>query len=408
MPQPRTALKPAETVVDEVFLSPRVVDREAFNDFASALRTLIQNASAEGQSLRTIADQAQHVTDALQKAGIGHQSNLDLAARALATIEQRTQHAESLLERVTAAAAAFDHLQAQADELIEGRVRVFQQHLDKVQSRVEAMLTDLDAGMSRTRRDLESTIVPTLTSLGQMCAKAEALGARPVTDTPAAGAAPPYPTLANLIAYADRVRDDAASATCQLDAVRQQAEQARTALGESVAGSVELIDHVTELKEHLEISVSSAVTAARDAEKAIADHTGQAARALEASLAELKPRAAQATTDLRAVIGEAHDARRAVSQATVTGELAASHLVSLVERLEPWHDLLLTAEPAADLPKPLRDMVEAVRAELCRDLSTLAGALHTLAARTDQAIKAVDRPAAPAEAARKPASGPSA
>ncbi len=52
MPEAPTTKLAESQVINEIFLSPRVVDREAYNDFAGSLRKLIEQAAQQLDQLR--------------------------------------------------------------------------------------------------------------------------------------------------------------------------------------------------------------------------------------------------------------------------------------------------------------------------------------------------------------------
>ncbi len=67
----------------EVFLSPRVVDREAFDDFAGVLRAIVDDAHALGGSIESGAVSAKKTLDALERSESALRPKIDMAARVL-------------------------------------------------------------------------------------------------------------------------------------------------------------------------------------------------------------------------------------------------------------------------------------------------------------------------------------
>lgn len=89
-------IQQADTIIQEVFLSPRVIDREAFGEYAVALRQLIQEAEVGSAALRTAAVEAQQAQNGLREAAAKHQPRLESAGRTLASIDARLTDAERL------------------------------------------------------------------------------------------------------------------------------------------------------------------------------------------------------------------------------------------------------------------------------------------------------------------------
>src|SRR5690606_1524937 len=81
---PAAATAPA---AERIFLSPRVVDKAAFEEFAAALRGLIERASMEKAALATAASGAEKVLQSLADTTTANEEHLALAAKALATVE---------------------------------------------------------------------------------------------------------------------------------------------------------------------------------------------------------------------------------------------------------------------------------------------------------------------------------
>ncbi len=112
------------SVADDVFLSPRVVDRQAFNDFAVQLRDLIEQVGTQAETLRTAAAEAQRTRDGLRESMNANQMKLEMVTRALASIDQRAEQARRMIEGAADVAVRVDGLREQADQVIQERVGI--------------------------------------------------------------------------------------------------------------------------------------------------------------------------------------------------------------------------------------------------------------------------------------------
>ncbi|MDX2148962.1 MAG: hypothetical protein SFZ23_15715 [Planctomycetota bacterium] len=92
----------AERMVDDVIITPRVLDARAFADHAAALTELIQAAAGEGQSLQATFGEVRQSHDQLQQAARDAQQRLELAARVLPALEQRVSKAGEILAQASA------------------------------------------------------------------------------------------------------------------------------------------------------------------------------------------------------------------------------------------------------------------------------------------------------------------
>jgi hypothetical protein len=79
----------AAGAIQDVFLTPRVLDRRAFEDYAESLKALIRDASGESHTLSQTAADVRVLREQLASAAADAQKRLDAATRAIAAVEQR-------------------------------------------------------------------------------------------------------------------------------------------------------------------------------------------------------------------------------------------------------------------------------------------------------------------------------
>ncbi|MGQ0627081.1 MAG: hypothetical protein ACT4PL_03155 [Phycisphaerales bacterium] len=121
----------------EVFVSPRVVDQGAFNDFAQMLRQLIEQAGEQAEGLRAAAKEAETARAGLREALASGQARAESLTRTLGMIDQRTTEAERAMSAAKDAAATLDQVRRETEaagaaqrtalaEYVEGAVRSFE------------------------------------------------------------------------------------------------------------------------------------------------------------------------------------------------------------------------------------------------------------------------------------------
>src|SRR5262245_56871729 len=93
------ALPAVETMLEKVFLTPRVVDQRAFDELASSLRALVHDAAAQGQGLLATTSEVKLLSDQLREATRELQQRVESAARVVPSLDERVGRAEVLLDR---------------------------------------------------------------------------------------------------------------------------------------------------------------------------------------------------------------------------------------------------------------------------------------------------------------------
>jgi len=162
----------------EVFLTPRVIDKAAFDELSGTLARLIQQASGEGASLRNALMEVKGLDHTARRAAGELANRLDAAARIVPSIDERVQRAEAVLQAASEHAIASQTVERQIDEIIQRRLggvearaaevaRLIDQRLSSMQEHAEqagaaferALAERLSQAESdeRTRQVIEAT-----------------------------------------------------------------------------------------------------------------------------------------------------------------------------------------------------------------------------------------------------------
>lgn len=519
--------EPMREAIREVFLSPRVVDREAFNDYSSLLRRLIEDASGHAQALRTAAGDAALAREALREFTGKSQPRLDAAARALELFEKRAAEVESLIDGARASARGIeaqardaqdrmarsmaefearlvehqrrleDHAAAaeaglrqrlealsaqveqaaraaqgecvrsaqQAVEMVregvndaDARARDIEQRLERslaqsgaageatiargreqadalaaalnerfdaahargeqqtesqrrvmeeqaaaivasARGKIDALgralheqinttltaangaLARLNSGVSAARtllgelNEAERTLAPA----GEVAAAGAPAGGSATSAAGSAGSASrrfTFATVLELIERADQMGEHAAFALRQLDSVRQQADQARSMLGEAIISGSTQVDSLRSMSDELHEKVRSALARADQAGSTLSTREHQIRTLLEGPVAEMQTVAASIREQLTSVAGQVERSRTAADDARAATNAIVERLSGLVAELEPWRAVLLEDRAADQLPAPLAKLIAQVRGELSADLKRIARAME--------------------------------
>lgn len=322
---PTAAPKPApEQPAPEIFLSPRVVDAAAFEQFAGALRSLVGQATEHEQALQGRLSRSEAVLRQLTQAAPAVESKLSLATGTISTIDQRLDelHArvEQELTRLSAAerdgAGGLDRLdRAINDRVAEAQTRLAamveqatgrvlaaaaeasgaahdaaeraRAEIERARSVVHAARTEYEDSLASWREriaplteqaaletanlesrlraieDRTSTFAgPGLKSLSVLCGRAAVLLGRDPDAEP--GPASPG-SLGELVARAERLGESTEFATRQLDAIRGEAEAARAILATTLDASAQTIDGISQRQRSLGEALLDALRTAEEA-----------------------------------------------------------------------------------------------------------------------------------------------
>lgn len=101
MPSRPETMSSMTPTLDEVFLSPRVVDQRAFEEFSSVLKGLVEDASNQSRLLVNTSGEVKRLGEHLREATRELQGKVDTAVRVVPTIDSRVAKAEAILERTT-------------------------------------------------------------------------------------------------------------------------------------------------------------------------------------------------------------------------------------------------------------------------------------------------------------------
>jgi ABC-type transporter Mla subunit MlaD len=336
-----------EPLAEDIFLTPRVVDKRTFDEFAALLRELVRSAAEQGRSLRGAADQAGGVKAGLETVAAELTSKLESALKVVPALDQRTARAEQLVrlavdrealaERVSAQVGpqvkqlveeALAKLREQAAGIVETTIGRLQQAAKQTEGRLndaaESALARLEAAQAQARHAAAEIAEHTRERLAEQ-ARASGVEAAAATGRWFEEA---RLSLEEQRRVAEAVRDEGVAA---VEAARRQAEDAlhRTADG--------LASRTQDTVRQAEVSLAGAASRHAESLESLArgtlDRAGEAQGRLAVRIEQAAKGVDDMLADLDAKLSPVHQ--------------WATQLVSEVERrLEEWRERGPAAAPA--------------------------------------------------------------
>lgn len=322
-----------------IFLTPRVIDQETFDDLAGALRELI----AEADQYRTLL--AEQIGDAdrggeqAAKLNASLQERLRLSARMLKAFQSQIvrietaiadfdQQHQKVVESQQAAEAARDELNAHCEQVIEQTRNRLDQMVQHAAGELEAQLTQRLSGLTDIDARLEqcTTRAASLESVVDVAEK-------------------------NISSLAYRNAEFSEGFECRRQAVEEiieQCDRTRTMLSEQLLKATEKVNTLIERCDIVQ------TTADEQCEKVTA----------------LQSTSQQTIDDVNVMLD-----RLAESDAM------RCELDAMLERLQHWEPLLKSSTAADDepLPEPLAQVVDTVQMRVDTKLASFSSALREMA-----------------------------
>ncbi len=219
----------------EIFLTPRVLDQAAFEEFKTQLQSLLDNADSAGAELNSLLDQIKKTQSELKSNTDAHKSRLEIGAKLLRTLETRSDDLNNSLKTLHDHAESINALESRTTQLIDQKIREFERRIDTAFNRAAEQLH------ARTQERLD-LLEATLERIRQEHA---------VREHPDTNSTQMPPRDAELLE--------------QLELSRASAQQISRQLGQSLDGAMQLLSDLqtqrTDLKSDLESSIERAARA---------------------------------------------------------------------------------------------------------------------------------------------------
>lgn len=373
-----------DRILDDVFITPKVLDRRVFEDMANVLRQLIREAAAKGESLRASAAEVRAMGENLREVTRQLQARLEAALKVAPALDQRVFKAEQVVQLAIDRSALTKQLESSISQIIETRLAEYSRKLDELgQNQVESLraaagrLTeDLSAHRTRLSNDAMEASSRCEEARGRLQTELDSFHQMVRSQVDAAAE-----RLAEPIRTADRKATEVAS---RLDADIETAEDrlrvAREQADVKVAGLVETISR------HADAVIRKAQEAASTTDLQLRDLIDQATSRAEAIGLHIEQKCAQAVASIEESSREMGEAFRdellSARQAAVTD--ASEHLAQTVRTIEQG------------VASQISDIVASRASELDSALNARMAAFNTHAAEAAQTVQSAGEDAAQA------------
>ncbi len=138
--------KPSRDVLDQVFLSPRVLDKTAFEEFAGVMKQLIERATDDTKKLETAAAHAETVQKKLAETAPLIEARLTGAGEVIRSLDTRTAEVRAALGKAAESAVTAQTAKAEIEQLIRDCPAQFEARLTAA---TEQSLTTLQSVKAR-------------------------------------------------------------------------------------------------------------------------------------------------------------------------------------------------------------------------------------------------------------------
>ena len=409
---------------DDVFVSPRVVDERAFEDFAGSLREVIREANSSVQGLRQQTESAQQTLETITESAAAFESRLEKTAALVQQFERRAAEVERTLSDAAGKAGQVEQIESRVrravDEQLAGLNQRAEQAMALAVAKIEGLTSDLDERIADTRRTIESEVDAPKREIVEIArgARAQVDASRAEIDdatrTIAAqidravaviGRAPERTegpvsagSLLDVVTRAEHTQQTATAAMNELAEIKTSAETMRSTLAADADAATSRLGKAVESAKGIADTADKAVERARTAEQGLDQQAQRVKQTLEMPMQQFRVQAEQMGQGVQMMLQQTEQTRRAGEQTAREAHTLLEKLEQTATRLEPWRAVVLGGDTDA-MPEPIRRLIESVRRELGRDLSTLAGTLSDMGTRADRLAREAAQSTEPARPA---------
>lgn len=397
-----------------VFLSPRVIDEQAFKQYAAELRSMLgdsQEAASEAKrAIEELNRSRQEAAGSAEK----HKAVIEVGTKLLKAISSRTVEVErseekvaELVKRLDAAAARAESsataIEAQIEDAVSGRLaeidRLIDTRVQEMTADIERRLTERIAQLTTTlatidvkRTELEGVIRDatdnTLVALKVAHTNAaELAGWDPADIDGGQGMGQPArDSLADLVLRAGRAQEESREAMLRLESLRTEAREAADQFALAMDHAAAEVDRLNTQQLNTASATRQALAETQRLHDQLSEQAGRA-QALAGPILNAESRANTAIQQMQTIAESAQDQ-------IMTSERAAEDLKLKVERAErslqglaPWADVCFASEAEAEgieLPPVLKAIVKQFRSGLSRDVTRIAEAMEQVARGTQE------------------------
>ena len=381
-----------EADAEEIFLSPRVLDQAAFEEFSTRLTALLDETRRQSTSLAEQVRAAESLRSGVESVGDRARARIEQSTELLTKLNERATAIGALLEKAGQRAEGMQQVETQIDELIESRIVGFEERLEKsvdaammkLEQRIERAVAQALDQAGKLGEQLEERIERTAESqrekiqmLDSQLGRIEAQLAKSVRREEDADASPA--TLAEVIERAESLASCLAERLATIETTQNELEQHLARCDEAIGESSDRAEAALSRHAELKSAFAQLDQAGAEVEEKLNSQMSEAIELLE-SVGGVLNRARESQSSLAERIEEAVKIRDVADSLLRRLQGAAVTAESLERKLDPWTGLLLEGRSeVGPLPEALQQIVDEFRGEVLRDLSRMASAMSLVA-----------------------------
>lgn len=422
-----------ENKANSMFLSPRVIDCESYNDFAGALKALIQQAAAMMCDLQVSVSDGNQVAQMLKTGTNRYQERLNLGGKLLKAIEQEIDRSENIAKTLTQHSDNLEKLEKKTDYKVESLITKIDEMVSDSDNKLQQRQTDMvnhiehltaninDAQgkignieqiitgkMLDLQNQVDQIIQPAITTLEQKQKQITDLIGPIKSDSTISSvdntATASGGTLTQIIQQALQLKSETDFAAKQMESIRDQWNILRNETGNEMLEAAEKIDALVQKQQEIEAIINQAQSPDQivrtkidtelellnqDIEKRISklsikgnevnfmlkESLNQLDSQISARLEQINNARGQIDADLN----KASEFSKELDEMIQLQAESSARIQSLLTKLSPWESIINVTQKDNKLPQQFQQGIAAVRKSLNNELVTLGTAILSFA-----------------------------
>jgi len=344
MTEPETSVQKA----DRVFLTPRVINAQSYEEMSANLRHLIERSELITETLQTMFNKAQGTFDRMKKASRRYEERLSLGARLFETMCKRADEVESIMK-----------IFADQGSALEKKVIIADEHFNALSERLKVL--------ENTARTIDDRL-------------------NGVADEIRSAAEPTFHRFDELLDEAGKTTEKAEFARKQAEDIRRQCDTIRQLMGQEMMAGAGLVDQLAIESEQLQSVLDAGASLTEAITKQSAEKRTALDVAAKAHLQEIDHEAQRQTGKIKSMkselVGLIIDLdQRGESLQTVMEqyEKLNSTMRDATKYLKLWEPYLPNNSTAeGGIPLALRESVAQLRAIMDEEFNHLRTRLNRL------------------------------
>lgn len=166
--------KPLRETIDQVFLSPRVLDQAAFEEFTGIIRQLIEQAAVDTKSLQLAASQAESIYKRLAEVAPLIESRLTGAGEAIRSLDAKAGEIRASLNKVAECALRAENAQSRIDQIAREREGQLESSLAAAVQSGKTSLEAIKANVEERGREIGESALRAIEAAADRLADLEA------------------------------------------------------------------------------------------------------------------------------------------------------------------------------------------------------------------------------------------